>query len=335
MVTTKEFKAFLEDNERQILALKNANLLKINAIDEETNENIANISYICYVDFAIGATPLSNYEETKLIGLYDKANQQFYYHRIYSIYEFNQAFDKVAKELGAISFKSLDRIVKKAIDKELNSIYEETFVKRAIECRTDPEDEVKKTFMDQITEGFFKTGTTVYGKDNEYITNLDAYDYVKLVNDKEYVRELVDNYLSSKGSFVSDKTNLDINIEKYINNQAKLKFERNIELSDEDEMILSLFKNISKVKNARTVKVAYEQGHKSIDLDLDVDELKRYNYRSVVYNNYAFSSSAIKTRKGTEDFREMFRSKDNPFGEILIKGIKKVTYGRKTLYEVK
>lgn len=335
MITTKEFKEFLEEDERQILVLKNANLLKINAVDEETNENIANISYICYVDFAIGATPLSNYEETKLIGLYDKANQQFYYHRIYSIYEFTQAFDKVAKELGAISFKSLDRIVKKAIDKELNSIYEETFVKRAIECRTDPEDEVKKTFMDQITEGFFKTGTTVYGKDNEYITNLDAYDYVKLVEDKEYVSELVNDYLLSEGSLHNNKTNLDINIEKYINNQAKLKFERNIELSDEDEMILSLFKNISKVKNARTVKVVYEQGHKSIDLDLDVDELKRYNYRSVVYNNYAFSSSAIKTRKGIEDFREMFRSKDNPFGEILIKGIKKVTYGRKTLYEVK
>lgn len=335
MITTKEFKTFLEDNERQILALKNANLLKINAVDEETNENIANISYICYVDFAIGATPLSNYEKTKLIGLYDKANQQFYYHRIYSIYEFNQAFDKVAKELGAINFKNLNRMVKKAIDKELNSIYEETFVKRVIESRTDPEEEFKKAFMDKRMTSFFETGTTVYGKDNEYITDLNAYDYVKLVNDKGYISELVDNYLSSKGSFVSDKTNLDINIEKYIDNQVKLKVERNIKLSDEDEMILSLLKNISKVKNARTVKVVYEQGHNSVDLDLDVDGLKNCNYRSLVSNNYAFPSYAIKTRRGASDFTEMFRSKDNPFGYILVKGIKKVTYGRKTLYEVK
>ena len=66
MITTKEFIEFLEDDTRQILALKKANLLKINAIDEETNENIANISYICYVDFAIGATPLSNYEKNKI-----------------------------------------------------------------------------------------------------------------------------------------------------------------------------------------------------------------------------------------------------------------------------
>lgn len=335
MITTNEFKAFLADDTKQILALKNANLLKINAIDEETNENIANISYICYVDFAIGATPLSNYEKTKLIGLYDKSNQQFYYHRIYSIYEFTQAFDKVAKELRAISFKSLNRMVKKAIDKRLNSIYQETFIKRAIEGRTDPEDEFKKAFMDKRIKGFFETGTTVYGKDNEYLTNLDAYDYVKLVNDKEYVSELVNDYLSSEGSLYNNKTNLDINIEKYIYNQAKLKFERNIKLSDEDEMILSLLKNISMVKNARTVKVVYEQGHNSVDLDLDVDGLKNCNYRSLVSNNYAFPNYAIKTRRGASDFTEMFRSKDNPFGYILVKGIKKVTYGRKTLYEVK
>lgn len=335
MITTKEFIEFLEDDTRQILALKKANLLKINAIDEETNENIANISYICYVDFAIGATPLSNYEKTKLIGLYDKTNQQFYYHRIYSIYEFTQVFDKVAKEVGAISFKDLDRMVKKAIDRRLNSIYQETFIKRAIECRTDSEDEFKKAFMDQRMEGFFETGTTVYGKDNEYITDINTYDYVKLVNDKEYVSELVNDYLSSEGSFYNDKTNLDINIEKYINNQVKLKVERNIELNDEDDIILSLLKNISRVENARTVKVVYEQGHNSIDLDLDVDELKNCNYRSLVSNNYAFPSYAIKTRRGASDFTEMFRSKDNPFGYILVKGIKKVTYGRKTLYEVK
>lgn len=333
MITTKEFKTFLEDDERQILALKNANLLKINAIDEETNENIANISYICYVDFAIGATPLSNYEKTKLIGLYDKANQQFYYHRIYSIYEFNQAFDKVAKELGAISFKSLNRIVKKAIDKRLNSIYEETFIKRAIECRKDPRDEFKKAFMNQRMTSFFETGTTVYGSDNDYLTKLDAYDYVKLVNDKEYVSELVMDYLSSKDGW-SDKTNLDINMEKHIYNQAKLKFERNIELNDEDEMILSLLKNISKIENARTVKVEYEQGHKSMDLDLNVDGLKNCSYHNLISNNYAFPSYAIKTRKRESDFREMFKSEDNPFGGILVKGIKKVTYGRKTLYEV-
>ena len=100
-------------------------------------------------------------------------------------------------------------------------------------------------------------------------------------------------------------------------------------------MILSLLKNISKVDNARTVKVVYEQGHNVVDLDLDVDGLKNCNYRSLVSNNYAFPSYAIKTRRGASDFTEMFRSKDNPFGYILVKGIKKVTYGRKTLYEVK
>lgn len=335
MITTKEFKAFLEDDERQILALKNGNVLKLKAVDEETGENIANISYICYVGYAIGATPLSKYNKNELLGLYDKSKQQFYYHRIYSMFEFNPEFNKVLEELGAINFKNLNRMVKKAIDKELNSIYEETFVKRVIESRTDPEEEFKKAFMDKVMTSFFETGTTVYGKDNEYITDLNAYDYVKLVNDKEYVSELVDNYLSSKGSFVSDKTNLDINIEKYIDNQVKLKVERNIKLSDEDEMILSLLKNISKVKNARTVKVVYEQGHNVVDLDLDVDGLKNCNYRSLVSNNYAFPSYAIKTRRGASDFTEMFRSKDNPFGYILVKGIKKVTYGRKTLYEVK
>src|SRR5699024_11490212 len=82
--------------------------------------------------------------------------------------------------------------------------------------------------------------------------------------------------------------------------------------SDLDEMILSLLKNISKVKNARTVKVVYEQGHNSVDLDLDVDGLKNCNYRSLVSNNYAFPSYAIKTRRGASDFTEMFRSKDNP-----------------------
>lgn len=333
MITTKEFKEFLEEDERQILALKNANLLKINAVDEETNENIANISYICYVDFAIGATPFSNYEKTKLIGLYDKANQQFYYHRIYSIYEFTQAFDKVAKELGAISFESLNRMVKKEIDRQLKEVYQDLDIEKIVESRTDTEDEFKKSFMNQRIKAFFETETTVYGKDNEYITNLDAYDYVKLVNDKEYTSELAMKYLSSKSSF-SDKTNLELNIEKYINNQTKLKFERNIELSDEDEMILSLFKNISKVKNARTVKVAYEQGHKSVELNINVYTLKRYNYRNMVFKNYAFPSYVIKTRKAENDFRQMFRSEDNPFSDILVKGIKKVTYGRKTLYEV-
>ena len=334
MITTKEFTAFLQDNTRQILPVENGNVLKLKAIDKETNENIANISYICYVDFAIGVTPLSTYNKTELLGLYDKSKQQFYYHRIYSMFEFNPEFNKVLEELGATHFKSLNRMVKKAIDKRLNSIYEETFVKRAIECRKDPEEEFKKAFMDKVITSFFETGTTVYGSDNDYLTKLDAYDYVKLVNDKEYVSELVDNYLSSKGSFVSDKTNLDINIEKHINNQVKLKVERNIKLNDEDEMILSLLKNISKVKNARTVKVVYEQGHNVVDLDLDVDQLRNCNYRNLVFRNYAFSSYAIKTRKEENYFRQMFRSEDNPFSDILVKGIKKVTYGRKTLYEV-
>ena len=187
--------------------------------------------------------------------------------------------------------------------------------------------------MDKVITSFFEIGTTVYGSDNDYLTKLDAYDYVKLVNDKEYVSELVMDYLSSKGGW-SDKTNLDINIEKHIYNQAKLKFERNIELNDEDEMILSLLKNISKIENARTVKAEYEQGHKSMDLDLNVDGLKNCSYHNLVSNNYAFPSYAIKTRNRESDFREMFRSEDNPFGGILVKGIKKVTYGRKTLYEV-
>lgn len=187
--------------------------------------------------------------------------------------------------------------------------------------------------MNRRINDFFATGVKVYGKDSEYLTELTAYDYVKLIEDKEYTSELAMKYLSSEGMF-SDKTNLELNTEKYIYNQVELKFERNIELSDEDEMILSLFKNISKVKNARTVKAVYEQGHKVVDLDLDVDQLRNCNYRNLVFRNYAFSSYAIKTRKGAEDFAEMFRSKDNPFGNILIKGIKKVTYGRKTLYEV-
>ena len=168
MITTKEFTAFLEDDERQILALKNGNVLKLKAVDEETNENIENISYICYVGYAIGATPLSKYNETELLGLYDKSKQQFYYRRIYSIFEFNPEFNKVLEELGATNFKNLNRIVKKAIDKELNSIYEETFVKRVIESRTDPEEEFKKAFMDKVMTSFFETGTTVMVK----ITNI-------------------------------------------------------------------------------------------------------------------------------------------------------------------
>ncbi|MGI7383641.1 hypothetical protein ACNF9X_07200 [Campylobacter jejuni] len=334
MITTKEFKEFLEEDERQILALKNANLLKINAVDEETNENIANISYICYVDFAIGATPLSNYEKTKLIGLYDKANQQFYYHRIYSIYEFTQAFDKVAKELGAISFESLDRMVKKEIDRQLKEVYQDLDIKKIVESRTDTEDEFKKSFMNQRIKAFFETETTVYGKDNEYIINPNAYDYVKLVNDKKYTSNLAMKYLSSKSLF-ADKTNLELNIEKYIYNQVKLKFERKIKLNDEDEMVLSLLKNISKVESARTVKIVYEQEHKSMNLELDVDKLRIYNYRNLVFNNYAFPSYVIKTRKAENVFRQIFRSEGNPFSNILVKGIKKVTYGRKTLYEVK
>lgn len=333
MITTKKFTAFLEDDTRQILVLKNGNLLKINAVDEETNENIANISYICYVGYAIGATPLSKYNETELLGLYDRDKQQFYYRKIYSLAEFNPEFDKVVKEVGAISFESLNRMVKKEIDRQLKEVYQDLDIEKIVERRTDTEDEFKKSFMNQRIKAFFETETTVYGKDNEYIINPNAYDYVKLVNDKEYTSELAMKYLSSESSF-TDKTNLELNIEKYINNQVKLKFERNIELNDNDKIILSLFKNISKVKNARTVKVAYEQGHKSVELNINVDTLKRYNYRNLVFNNYAFPSYVIKTGKAENDFRQMFKSEDNPFSNILVKGIKKVTYGRKTLYEV-
>ena len=332
MITTKKITEFLEDDTRQILVLKNGNLLKINAIDEETGKSIVNISYICYVGYAIGATPLSKYNETELLGLYDRDKQQFYYRKIYSLAEFNPEFDKVVKEVGAISFESLNRMVKKEIDRQLKEVYQDLNIEKIVESRTDTEDEFKKSFMNQRIKAFFETETTVYGKDNEYIINPNAYDYVQLVNDKEYTSELAMKYLSSKSSF-SDKTNLELNIEKYIYNQVKLKFERKIKLNDEDEMVLSLLKNISKVESARTVKVVYEQEHKSMNLELDADKLRIYDYRNLVFNNYAFPSHVIKTRKTENDFRETFRSEDNPFSNILVKGIKKVTYGRKTLYE--
>lgn len=334
MITTKKFTEFLEDDTRQILVLKNGNLLKINAIDEETGKSIVNISYICYVGYAIGATPLSKYNETELLGLYDRDKQQFYYRKIYSLAEFNPEFDKVVKEVGTISFESLDRMVKKEIDRQLKEVYQDLDIEKIVESRTDPKDEFKKSFMNQRIKAFFETETTVYGKDNEYKINPNAYDYVKLVNDKGYTSDLAMKYLSRKGSFPSDKTNLELNTEKYIYNQVKLKFERNIELNDNDKIILSLLKNISKVESARTVKVVYEQEHKIVDLNLDVDGLRNCTYRNLVFNNYAFPSYVIKTRKAENDFREMFRSEDNPFGGILVKGIKKVTYGRKTLYEV-
>ena len=339
MITTKEFKAFLADDERQILALKHDNLLKINAIDEETGENIPGVSYIGYVSLAMGVTPFSNYEKTEILGIYDEKNKKLYYKTIAAVRLNDNNLRNVLDEIGAINFTSLNRMVKKEIDRQLKEVYQDLDIEKIVERRTDPEEEFKQKFMNQRINDFFATGVKVYGKDSEYLTEeylteLTAYDYVKIIEDKEYTSELAMKYLSSKDMF-SDKTNLELNTEKYIYNQVKLKFERNIELSDNDKIILNLFENISKVDNARTVKMTYKQGHKSVELNIDVDTLKRYNYLSLVFNNYAFSSSAIKTMKGASDFRKMFRSEDNPFGDILVKGIKKVTYGRKTLYEVK
>ena len=334
MITTNEFIAFLEDDKRQILALKYDNLVKINAIDEETGENIPGVSYIGYVSLAIGVTPFSHYEKTKMLGIYDKKKKRLYYKTIAAVSLNDNNLRNVLDEIGAIRFESLNRMVKKEIDRQLKEVYQDLDIKKIVESRTDPKDEFKKAFMDKVMTSFFETGTTVYGGDNEYLIGLNAYDYAQLVNDKEYTSDLAMKYLSRKGSFPSDKTNLELNTEKYIYNQVKLKFERNIELNDNDKIILSLLKNISKVESARTVKVVYEQGHKVVDLNLDVDGLRNCTYHNLVSNNYAFPSYVIKTMKGGKDFTEMFRSKDNPFGDILIKGIKKVTYGRKTLYEV-
>lgn len=334
MITTKEFTAFLEDDKRQILALKHDNLLKINAIDEETGENIPGVSYIGYVSLAMGVTPFSNYEKTEILGIYDGKKKRLYYKTIATVRLNDNNLRNVLDEIGAINFTSLNRMVKKEIDRQLKEVYQDLDIEKIVERRTDPEEEFKQKFMNRRINDFFATGVKVYGKDSEYLTELTAYDYVKLIEDKEYTSELAMKYLLSKDMF-SDKTNLELNTEKYIYNQVKLKFERNIELSDNDKIILNLFETISKVDNARTVKMTYEQGHKSVELNIDVDTLKRYNYLSLVFNNYAFSSSAIKTMKGASDFRKMFMSEDNPFGDILVKGIKKVTYGRKTLYEVK
>lgn len=334
MITTKEFTAFLEDDKRQILALKHDNLLKINAIDEETGENIPGVSYIGYVSLAMGVTPFSNYEKTEILGIYDGKKKRLYYKTIATVRLNDNNLRNILDEIGAINFTSLNRMVKKEIDRQLKEVYQDLDIEKIVERRTDPEEEFKQKFMNRRINDFFATGVKVYGKDSEYLTELTAYDYVKLIEDKEYTSELAMKYLLSKDMF-SDKTNLELNTEKYIYNQVKLKFERNIELSDNDKIILNLFENVSKVDNARTVKMTYEQGHKSVELNIDVDTLKRYNYLSLVFNNYAFSSSVIKTMKGASDFRKMFRSEDNPFGDILVKGIKKVTYGRKTLYEVK
>lgn len=260
--------------------------------------------------------------------------KRLYYKTIAAVRLNDNNLRNVLDEIGAINFTSLNRMVKKEIDRQLKEVYQDLDIEKIVERRTDPEEEFKQKFMNRRINDFFATGVKVYGKDSEYLTELTAYDYVKLIEDKEYTSELAMKYLSSKDMF-SDKTNLELNTEKYIYNQVKLKFERNIELSDNDKIILNLFENISKVDNARTVKMTYKQGHKSVELNIDVDTLKRYNYLSLVFNNYAFSSSAIKTMKGASDFRKMFRSEDNPFGDILVKGIKKVTYGRKTLYEVK
>lgn len=332
MITTKEFTAFLEDDTRQILALKYDNLLKINAIDEETGENIPGVSYIGYVSLAKGVTPFSNYEKTEILGIYDGKNKRLYYKTIAAVRLNDNNLRNILDEIGAINFTNLDRMVKKAINRQLKEVYQNLDIKKIVESRTDPEEEFKQEFMNRRINDFFATGVKVYGKDSEYLTDLNAYDYVKLIVDKEYTSELAMKYLSSEGMF-SDKTNLELNTEKYIYNQVKLKFERNIELSDNDKIILNLFENISKVDNARTVKMTYKQGHKSVELNIDVDTLKGYNYRSLVSNNYAFSNYVIKTKRSTNDFREMFRSKDNPVGNILVKGIKKVTYGRKVLYE--
>ena len=121
MITVNELQNFLEDNERQILAMDNANLLKINAIDEETGVNIPGISYICYVALPV-VTPVSQYSSingTDLLGIYDKENKKLYYKRISSLI-LNDKLKSVVDEIGSINFKNLYRLVVKEAEEKSN-----------------------------------------------------------------------------------------------------------------------------------------------------------------------------------------------------------------------
>ena len=146
------------------------------------------------------------------------------------------------------------------------------------------------------------------------------------------MKNLALRYLSSKHWDWSDKTSLEVNIEAYIYRQAKLNYNRNISLNNDDKRLLELLMSVSKAKNARTVKVTYEQGEKSTEVTVNVDEMK-WEY-DCTNNGYDFSNYAITTGKEARKFSKSFADEENnPFGDILIKNIKKVTYGRKILFE--
>ena len=334
MITVNELQNFLENNERQILAMDNANLLKINAIDEETGVNIPGISYICYVALPVGVTPVSQYSSingTDLLGIYDKENKKLYYKRISSLI-LNDKLKSVVDEIGSINFKNLYRLVVKEVDKILQKEYKSLRVQKQIENYNYKNSDFKKSFIEQRIEAFFEKGVTVYGKNKDYELKLTAYDYAKLISDKKYAKDLAMRYLFNKPEY-RDVTNFEVNIEDYIYRQAKLNFNRNINLNDNDKKLMSLFKGISEANNARTIKSEYQKGNKSTEITVNIDEMRQqYDYS----DGYCFSNYAITTLKAAKKFEKDFRDEeDNRFGDILLKGIKKVKYGRKVLFEEK
>ena len=334
MITVNELQNFLEDNERQILAMDRMNLLKINAIDEETGVNIPGISYICCVDWPVGVTPFSKYSTTNgtnLLGIYDKENKKLYYKRISSLI-LNDKLKSVVDEIGSINFKNLYRLVVKEVDKILQKEYKSLRVQKQIENYNYKNSDFKKSFIEQRIEAFFEKGVTVYGKNKDYELKLTAYDYSKLISDKKYAKDLAMRYLFNKPEY-RDVTNFEVNIEDYIYRQAKLNFNRNINLNDDDKKLMSLFKGISEANNARTVKIEYQQGNKSTEITVNVDEIRRRYDHS---DGYSFSEYVITTMKATDKFYKDFKDEeDNRLGHILLKGIKKVKYGRKVLFEEK
>lgn len=330
MITVNELQNFLEDDERQILALDQANLLKINAIDEETGVNIPGISYICCVDWPVGVTPFSKHSTTggtNLLGIYDNKNKKLYYNRI-PTFTLDDDLKNIVDEIRGIKFKKLYRLVEKEVDKILQKEYQSLRVQKQIENYDYTDRDFKEDFIDQRIKIFFEENVTVYGETKGYELKLTAYDYAKLISNKEYVRNLALRYLSSKGW---SKSNLEVNIETYIYKQAKLNYNRNISLNDDDKQLLELLMSVSKAKNARTVKLTYKQGEKLTEVTVNVAEIIRSHDSS---NGYSFSNYAITIGKEARKFSKSFTDEENnPFGNILIKNIKRVTYGKKVLFE--
>ena len=330
MITVNELQDFLEDDERQILALDQANLLKINAIDEETGVNIPGISYICCVDWPVGVTPFSKHSTTggtNLLGIYDNKNKKLYHNRI-PTFTLDDDLKKIVDEIRGIKFKKLCRLVEKEVDKILQKEYQSLRVQKQIENYDYTDRDFKEDFIDQRIKNFFEENVTVYGETKGYELKLTAYDYAKLISNKEYVRNLALRYLSSKGW---SKSNLEVNIETYIYKQAKLNYNRNISLNDDDKQLLELLMSVSKAKNARTVKLTYKQGEKLTEVTVNVAEIIRSHDSS---NGYSFSNYAITIGKEARKFSKSFTDEENnPFGNILIKNIKRVTYGKKVLFE--